>query len=215
MINVAIVEDIDEIREALATLVKDTDELLCVHSFTNAEEALATLRHHPMDVVLMDIHLPGINGIECVRQLKQLHPQMQFLMCTIFQDDDNVFNALKAGASGYLLKGDEPQKIIASIKEIHAGGSPMNAQIARRIIETFQHQHNEVKEQAGLTKRELELVNLLSKGYRYKEIAGQLFISIETVRKHINNIYSKLHVQSRMDAVNKVFGRELKHKTST
>ena len=215
MINVAIVEDIDEIREALATLVKDTDELLCVHSFTNAEEALATLRHHPMDVVLMDIHLPGINGIECVRQLKQVHPQMQFLMCTIFQDDDNIFNALKAGASGYLLKGDEPQKIIASIKEIHAGGSPMNAQIARRIIETFQHQHNEVKEQAGLTKRELELVNLLSKGYRYKEIAGQLFISIETVRKHINNIYSKLHVQSRMDAVNKVFGREVNHKTST
>ena len=215
MINVAIVEDIDEIREALATLVKDTDELLCVHSFTNAEEALATLRHHPMDVVLMDIHLPGINGIECVQQLKQVHPQMQFLMCTIFQDDDNIFNALKAGASGYLLKGDEPQKIIASIKEIHAGGSPMNAQIARRIIETFQHQHSEVKEQAGLTKRELELVNLLSKGYRYKEIAGQLFISIETVRKHINNIYSKLHVQSRMDAVNKVFGREVNHKTST
>ena len=214
MINVAIVEDIDEIREALATLVRDTDELFCVHMFTNAEDALATLMHHPMDVVMMDIHLPGINGIECVRQLKKMHPQMQFLMCTIFQDDENIFNALKAGASGYLLKGDEPQKIISSIKEIHAGGSPMNAQIARRIIETFQHHQEHVKMQAVLTKREYELMNLLSKGYRYKEIADQLFISIETVRKHINNIYGKLHVQSRMEAVNKVFERELNKKTS-
>lgn len=210
MINVAIVEDIDDIREALATMVEDTDELLCLHTFTNAEDALVNLMGNPLDVVLMDIHLPGISGIECVRQLKKVHPQMQFLMCTIFQDDENIFSALKAGASGYLLKSDEPKKIISSIKEINAGGSPMNAQIARRIIETFHNTADQVKEQAGLTKREFELVNLLSKGYRYKEIADQLFISIETVRKHINNIYGKLHVQSRMEAINKVFGKRIK-----
>ena len=203
-------EDIEDIREALATMVEDTDELLCLHTFTNAEDALVNLMGNPLDVVLMDIHLPGISGIECVRQLKKVHPQMQFLMCTIFQDDENIFSALKAGASGYLLKSDEPKKIISSIKEIYAGGSPMNAQIARRIIETFHNTADQVKEQAGLTKREFELVNLLSKGYRYKEIADQLFISIETVRKHINNIYGKLHVQSRMEAINKVFGKRIK-----
>ena len=210
MINVAIVEDIEDIREALATMVEDTDELLCLHTFTNAEDALVNLMGNPLDVVLMDIHLPGISGIECVRQLKKVHPQMQFLMCTIFQDDENIFSALKAGASGYLLKSDEPKKIISSIKEIHSGGSPMNAQIARRIIETFHRNPDQAKAQADLTKREFELVNLLSKGYRYKEIAEQLFISIETVRKHINNIYGKLHVQSRMEAINKVFGKRIK-----
>ena len=206
MINVAIVEDIQDLREAMAALVQAREDLLCVHSFSNAEEALIELSENPVDVVLMDIHLPGISGIECVAQLKKKHPEMQFMMCTIFQDDDNIFKALKAGASGYLLKGDDPDRIIAAIHDLSAGGSPMNATIARRVIETFRKPEELTPPDTLLTPREHELLALLAKGLRYKEIAAQLFISIETVRKHINNIYTKLQVQSRMDAVNKMFG---------
>ena len=206
MINVAIVEDIQDLREAMAALVQAREDLLCVYSFSNAEEALIELSENPVDVVLMDIHLPGISGIECVAQLKKKHPEMQFMMCTIFQDDDNIFKALKAGASGYLLKADDPDRIIAAIHDLSAGGSPMNATIARRVIETFRKPEELTPPDTLLTPREHELLALLAKGLRYKEIAAQLFISIETVRKHINNIYTKLQVQSRMDAVNKMFG---------
>lgn len=206
MINVAIVEDIEELREAMTALVKGQDDLLCAYSFSNAEDALASLWDDPVDVVLMDIHLPGMSGIECLAQLKQKHPAMQFMMCTIFQDDDNIFKALKAGASGYLLKGDDPEKIIAAIHDLNMGGSPMNATIARRVIDTFRQPVAVVPQHTVLTKREQELLALLAQGLRYKEIAGQLFISVETVRKHINNIYTKLQVQSRTEALNKVFG---------
>jgi DNA-binding NarL/FixJ family response regulator len=206
MINVAIVEDIDDLREAMVSLVQGQEDLLCVFSFSNGEDALIALSENPVDVVLMDIHLPGISGIECLAQLKQKHPAMQFMMCTIFQDDDNIFKALKAGASGYLLKGDDPAKIIAAIHDLSTGGSPMNATIARRVIDTFHKPEELMPQDTLLTRREHELLALLAKGLRYKEIAAQLFISIETVRKHINNIYTKLQVQSRMDAVNKVFG---------
>lgn len=209
MVNVAIVEDIEEIREEMAALLQLTEDIICVYRFSNAEEALSVLSDDPVDVVMMDINLPGMNGIDCVKLLKQKHPGMQFMMCTIFQDDDNIFDALRVGASGYLLKNEDPDKIIASIREIHSGGSPMNASIARRIIETFHQLPKAVPiEQFLLTKREQELLGLLAKGFRYKEIADQLCIAIETVRKHISNIYTKLQVQSRMEAVNKVFGEK-------
>src|SRR4051812_1122015 len=203
MIHVAIVEDKPSLRDALAAYVRAEADMLCLYCFPDAEQALATLSEDPVDIVLMDIHLPGMSGIDCVRLLKERHPKTQFMMCTIFEDEEHVFKSLKAGASGYILKGATPEKIIAAIRELAAGGSPMSAQIARRLIESF----HAGKESAGkaaamLTKRELELLDLLAKAYRYKEIADQLFISIETVRKHINNIYSKLHVQSRMEAVN-------------
>jgi DNA-binding NarL/FixJ family response regulator len=210
MINVAIVEDIDDLREAIASMVQDDPDLLCIYKFGNAEDALNTLREDPVDVVLMDINLPRMSGIECVRQLKVLHPSMLFLMCTIFQQDDHIFNALKAGASGYLLKGEDAEKITAAIKEVHAGGSPMNAHIARKIIESFHAPSAPTvlqKEADVLTVREMELLRLLAKGLRYKEIAAEVRINIETVRKHISNIYTKLHVQSRMDAINKVYPR--------
>jgi len=153
----------------------------------------------------MDIHLPVMDGIECVRQLKSVHPDMQFIMCTVFKDDDSIFNALKAGATGYLLKNEDPGKIIDAIHELHAGGSPMTPQIARRVLESFKRPS--VNEAIHLlTKRETEMLGFLSKGLRYKEIADKLFISTETVRKHINNIYQKLHVQSRIEAVNMIFG---------
>ena len=208
MITIAIVEDVDDFREAIASIIQSTEGLFCAYTFSTAEAALETLREYPVDIVLMDIQLPGMSGIECMRQLKKLQPQMNFLMCTTFHDDESIFNALRAGATGYLLKGDEPAVIIEAIWSLYKGGSPMNAHIARRVIESF---HSNTSEEcdytALLTKREVELLTLLSKGYRYKEIAGQLFISVETVRKHINNIYTKLQVQSRMEAVNKVFGR--------
>jgi DNA-binding NarL/FixJ family response regulator len=207
MIHIAIVEDKDNLREALTSCIKAEPDMLCVYSFPDAEEALEVLSADPVDVVLMDIHLPGMSGVECVRRLREFNSSMQFMMCTIFEDEDNIFNSLKAGASGYILKGSGSETILSAIRELKAGGSPMNAQIARRVIQSFHTQNTSpLKEEASLlTKRELELLELLSKAYRYKEIADKLFISIETVRKHINNIYTKLHVQSRMEAVNKVF----------
>jgi len=205
MISIAIIEDDEDVRESLEILVRTTEGFECAGSFADAETGLEFLTLNPADIVLMDIHLPVMDGIECVRQLKSVHPGMQFIMCTVFKDDDSVFNALKAGATGYLLKNEEPNKIIDAIHELHAGGSPMTPQIARRVLESFKRPS--VNEAIHLlTKRETEMLGFLSKGLRYKEIADKLFISTETVRKHINNIYQKLHVQSRIEAVNMIFG---------
>jgi len=205
MISIAIIEDDEDIRESLEILIRTTEDFECAGTFADAEAGLGFLTANPADIVLMDIHLPGMDGIECVRQLKSVHPGMQFIMCTVFKDDDSVFNALKAGATGYLLKNEEPNKIIDAIHELHAGGSPMTPQIARRVLESFKRPS--VNEAIHLlTKRETEMLGFLSKGLRYKEIADKLFISTETVRKHINNIYQKLHVQSRIEAVNMIFG---------
>ena len=205
MISIAIIEDDEDIRESLKTLIQTTEGFECTGAFTDAETGLEFLSANPADIVLMDIHLHGMDGIECVRRLKTIHPEMQFIMCTVFQDDDSVFNALKAGATGYLLKNDDPGKIIDAIRELHAGGSPMTPQIARRVLESFKRPA--VNDDIHLlTNRESEMLGLLAKGLRYKEIADKLFISTATVRTHIYNIYQKLHVQSRTDAINKVFG---------
>jgi DNA-binding NarL/FixJ family response regulator len=205
MISIAIIEDDEDVRESLEILVRTTEGFDCAGSFADAETGLEFLTRNPADIVLMDIHLPVMDGIECVRQLKSVHPDMQFIMCTVFKDDDSIFNALKAGATGYLLKNEDPGKIIDAIHELHAGGSPMTPQIARRVLESFKRPS--VNEAIHLlTKRETEMLGFLSKGLRYKEIADKLFISTETVRKHINNIYQKLHVQSRIEAVNMIFG---------
>jgi DNA-binding NarL/FixJ family response regulator len=205
MISIAIIEDDEDIRESLKILIQTTEDFECAGTFADAETGLEFLTANPADIVLMDIHLPGMDGIECVRQLKSVHPEMQFIMCTIFQDDNSVFNALKAGATGYLLKNDDPGKIIDAIHELDAGGSPITPQIARRVMESFKRPAvNDVIHL--LTKRETEMLGLLAKGFRYKEIADKLCISTETVRKHINNIYQKLHVQSRIEAINKIYG---------
>ena len=207
MISIAIIEDDTVTRESLKTIIQTTEGFECAGSFEDAETGLEFLTGQPADIVLMDIHLPVMDGIECVRQLKSIHPEMQFIMCTIFRDDDSVFNALKAGATGYLLKNDEPGKIIDAIHEIHSGGSPMTPQIARRVLESFKSPVVNENFQL-LTKRENEMLCLLVKGLRYKEIADKLFISTATVRTHIYNIYQKLHVQSRTDAINKLFGEK-------
>lgn len=205
MVQVAIVEDIDDIRKGLAMIVNADEVLECKHTFSTAEKAIEILSVQPVDVVLMDINLSGkLTGIDCVQKLKSAHPQMQFMMCTVYEDNDLVFRALKVGATGYILKKTPPEKLIEAIKEIHNGGSPMSAQIARKVISAFQKPSLNQAAQL-LTRREQELLDLLSQGYRYKEIADKLFVSIDTIRTHIRNIYRKLEVQSRAEAIHKIY----------
>jgi len=206
MITVAIVEDVREIGEGLRLLIDNSTGFRCCHVYANAEGALAGLPSAHADVVLMDIHLPGLNGVECVRKLRPLCPLTQFIMSTIYEDDEHIFESLKAGASGYLLKKTEPVKILEAIREVYDGGSPMSTQIARRVIASF---HADAAPAAVeiLSPREAEILQALAKGLRYKEIAAGLFISLETVRTHVRHIYEKLHVQSRTEALNKAFRR--------
>jgi DNA-binding NarL/FixJ family response regulator len=206
MIVVAIVEDVKEIREGLQLLIENSDQFTCSYAYASAEEALEFLPKVQPDVVLMDIHLPGMSGIECMRKVKDQCPQTQFIMSTIYEDDENIFESLKAGASGYLLKKTEPLKILEAIREVVNGGSPMSTQIARKVIASFQTK-NGIDEAEILTAKEREILKALSKGLRYKEVAAEMHISIETVRSHVRRIYEKLHVQSRTEALNKIYGR--------
>ena len=205
-IKVAVIEDQKDTRNMLAILINGSDGFECVATFENGEDALAKIPAMNPDVVLVDIHLPnGISGIECVKRLKITCPDMQFIMCTSLEDADNIFNALQAGASGYLTKSTPPTKILEAITDAHDGGSPMNSQIARKVISFFQQKPKVNTELEKLSTREQEILQYLSKGYRYKEIADILFINIETVRKHIHNIYDKLQVNTRTDELNKVY----------
>lgn len=206
-IRVVIVEDDKEMRDGLESIVRFHPSLQCLASYGSAEEALGKISANVPDIVLMDIHLPGISGIECVKQLKTILPQSQFMMCTVYEDSENVFDSLCAGATGYLLKNSPPGRITDAIIDLYHGGSPMSSVIARKVINAFQPEKQLNKDLETLTKREREMLELLAKGYRYKEIADKLFISFETVRTHIHNIYEKLHVQSRTEAVNKMFPR--------
>ncbi len=206
MIIVAIIEDIKEIREGLQMLIDSSDGFSCIKTYSTGEEAIAELPALSPDVVLMDINLPGINGIEAVRTLKITCPQSLFIMSTVYEDDENIFESLKAGASGYLLKKTAPSKILDSITEVYHGGSPMSSQIARRVIASFQ-QKDSIDNDELLTPREKEILRQLAKGLRYKEIAAELSISMETVRSHTRHIYEKLQVQSRTEAINKVMGK--------
>lgn len=206
MILIVIVEDIKEIREGLQLLINGSDGFACYKTFSTAEEAIKELPGICPDVVLMDINLPGISGIDAVRKLKAACPGTQFIMSTVYEDDESIFESLKAGASGYLLKKTAPAKILDAIAEVHNGGSPMSSQIARKVIASFQHK-NSIDETDILTPKEKEILKALSKGLRYKEIADEMKISIETVRSHARNIYEKLHVQSRTEALNKVYNR--------
>jgi len=206
MIAVAIVEDIKEIREGLKILINLSEGFSCENVYSTAEQALEQLSHIKTDVVLMDINLPGINGIECVKQLKTLMPDTQFIMSTVYEDDENIYESLKAGATGYLLKKTVPSRILEAITEVYEGGSPMSTQIARRVISSFQKEDG-IDASELLTLREKEILKNLAEGLRYKEIAAKLKISIETVRTHARRIYEKLHVQSRTEALNKVYGK--------
>ena len=206
-IHVSIVEDTEDIRNALRVLINGTEGFECVHVYADAEEAIAGMPSHPVDVVLMDINLPGIDGIGCMKALMPAIPGTQFMMCTVYDDDDHVFDALRSGASGYVLKRTSPAKILEAIRDLYEGGSPMSSEIARRVVRSMQTTGRSSEAMEILTDRESEILDYLSKGYLYKEIAAALFISKETVKKHIHNIYEKLHVQTRTEALNKAFRR--------
>ena len=207
-ITIAIVEDNHDIRTAMELLINGSDGYACVGTFNNAETAVEQIPQLMPNVVLMDFNLPGgMNGIECIAQLKREHPDMQFMMLTVYEDDDKIFMALEAGASGYILKKTSPGELLEAIRDLYDGGSPMSSQIARRVVAFFQKQAKPNPALEALTIREKEILDQLSKGYLYKEIASNLFISIDTVRRHVHNIYEKLHVRSRTDAVNKYYNR--------
>jgi DNA-binding NarL/FixJ family response regulator len=203
-INVAIIEDQQDLRDMLVVLINGSSGFSCAGAFENAEEAITAIPLLNPDVVLVDIHLPGQSGISCVSSLKQQCVDTHFVMCTSLEDNESIFNALKAGAAGYISKSSSPIKILDAITDAYNGGAPMSSQIARKVVASFQPDKNANTELQKLSVREQEILQYLSKGYRYKEISGFLFISIETVRKHIHNIYEKLQVNSRTDALNKV-----------
>ena len=204
-IGVAIVEDDVPAREILAGWIRNAEGFRCVGEFDDAESALAKLPHEKPSVVLFDINLPGMNGIECVRKLKPRLPDTQFVMVTVYEDANHIFNALSAGASGYLLKQTRRNELIDALKDVHAGGSPMSSQIARKVVQNFYR--NETQNAGGetveLSGREREVLELLARGYLYKEIAEMLKISVQTVNTYIRRIYEKLHVRSRAQAVAK------------
>lgn len=203
-VNVGIIEDEKEIRESLRLLINGSEGFVCGHAFSNAEDAIREIPQLALDVVLTDINLPGKSGISCIQELKPKCPDTHFLICTSFDDSENVFKALKAGATGYLTKTIQPSKLLDAIADVYNGGSPMNSHIARKVVMSF-NAVNTNTELEKLSAREQEILELLSKGLRYKEIADRLYLSTETIRTHIRNIYGKLQVNSRTEALNKVF----------
>jgi len=211
-ISVCIVDDNKELRSALEEIVSMSDGYKCLGAMSTADEAIRKLPLLKPDVVLMDINLGGDEtGIDCVRELKPRMPSTNFMMCTVYEEDEKIFEALNAGASGYILKKTAPQRLLEAIRELYEGGAPMSSQIARKVVAAF-HKHSissgsHENDLASLSNREKEILELLSRGLMYKEIAAALFIGQETVRKHVYHVYEKLHVSNRVEAVNKYYGR--------
>lgn len=207
--SVVIVEDNHDIRNALEQIIEMSASYTMAGACISGEEALKRIPKIKPKVVLMDIHLGGIDGIEVVRQLKADFPEILFMMCTIYEEDEKIFEALSAGASGYILKKTSPAKLLEAIDELLQGGAPMSSQIARKVVAAFQNKPIAAADGnlSELSKKEMEVLQMLSKGLLYKEIADALNISPETVRKHVYHIYEKLHVSNRIEAVNKYFGR--------
>lgn len=206
-ISVSIVEDNDKLRGTLARVINRADGFRCISDYANAEDALKDLPQVKPDVVLMDINLPGMNGVECVRQLKQLLPQTQVMMLTVYEDTENIFNALTAGANGYMLKRTSSKELLEAIHEVHRGGSPMTMHIARKVVSSFQKTAATAQPTENLSEREQQVLDLLSQGLMYKEIADKLAISYETVHTYIRRIYEKLQVRTRTEAVAKFLRR--------
>lgn len=203
-ISIAIVEDLTEVREGLKQFLSLSPEFKVLDTFATAEEALYDIPKLKPDIVIMDISLPGMNGIDCIRQVKDKSPATQFMMFTVYENDEKVFEALKAGASGYLLKNTGLIELVEALQELQNGGSPMSSNIARKLVTVFRQQETESRNVESLSNRENEILQLLSRGLLYKEIAEKLLISTGTVRQHIHNIYHKLHVQNRTEAINKM-----------
>lgn len=200
--KICIVEDDRDLREALGLMIQFSQDFELVGSYKNSAEAVRMIPERPPDAVLMDINLPGESGIVCFRRIKSILPHVPILMCTSFEDEAKIFNSLKAGATGYILKTEGPAKIMDSLKEMLEGGSPMSSSIARKVVASFNKMTQEKKISESLTSRENEILMLLAQGHINKEVAALLNISSGTVRKHIQNIYEKLHVNTRVEAVN-------------
>lgn len=201
--SIAIIEDDATIRNYLAEQIQLKIDVKELRLFGDAETALKELTAVPVEIALFDVNLPGMNGIDCIQRLKILHPRMQMMVLTVYDNPDTIFNALKAGATSYLLKTTPPEKVVEAIAEVKNGGSPISSQIARKVIEAFAIREKTNEYFQELSRREQEILEELSKGYRYKEIADKLFISLDTVRTHIRNIYEKLQVNSRAQALKK------------
>jgi DNA-binding NarL/FixJ family response regulator len=206
-ISVSIVEDDAQVRASLVKLIDSSPGFRCVSQHGSAENALQEIPRIKSEVVLMDINLPGLNGVECVRRLKPQMPGTQVIMLTVYQNTEHIFNALAAGATGYLLKQTPPAELLAAIREVHVGGSPMSSHIARKIVQSFQQSASASAEAQSLSPREAEVLDLLAKGFLYKEIADSMKVTYATVHTHIRHIYEKLHVRSRTEAVAKHLGQ--------
>ncbi|MBE7500106.1 MAG: response regulator transcription factor [Verrucomicrobiales bacterium] len=206
-ITISLVEDNDQLRGTLSRLLARVEDFQFLTAYPNAEDALAGLPQERPDVVLMDINLPGLNGVECVRRLKPLAPDTQIIMLTVYEDTDNIFNALAAGATGYLLKRTPRAELIDAIRDVRRGGSPMTAHIARKVVQSFQRAGTSPQPTENLSEREQQVLDCLSQGLIYKEIAEKLGISYETVHTYIRRIYEKLQVRTRTEAVAKFLRR--------
>ncbi|HEY3932247.1 MAG TPA: response regulator transcription factor [Verrucomicrobiae bacterium] len=196
-------DDEKELRESIATFVNNSPGFRCISAYNSGEAALKHLPQERPDVVLMDIHMTGMSGIECVRRLKAILPELQIVMLTVYEDTEQIFKALSAGASGYMLKRLTPRKLLEAIREVHEGGSPMSSSIARKVVASLQKAEQPDEEKTHLSSREQMVLDCLAKGLTYKQTADQLGISIDTVRTYLRRIYEKLHVQSRTEAVAK------------
>jgi DNA-binding NarL/FixJ family response regulator len=205
-IRVAIVEDDEQVRENLARLVAETKGFECVATFASGEQALEALPRRTPDVVLMDINLPGISGVECVRRLKSMLPEIHVVMLTVYDDSDRIFQALQMGASGYLLKRSTAAEILHALEDVHRGGAPMSSYIARKVVQSFQKYSPSDKPAENLTRRETDVLSYVARGYTNKEIAEALGLSTETVHGYLKTIYTKLHVRSRTEAAMKFRG---------
>lgn len=203
MITISIVDDEKGLRESIETFINGSPGFRCVSAYHSAETALKHLPQDRPDVVLMDIHLTGMSGIECVEQLKAMMPKIQVMMLTVYEDADQIFKALAAGASGYMLKRSTPARLLEAIKELNEGGSPMSSSIARKVVASFQKSGQVRDDKTNLSPREQMVLESMAKGLTYKQTADQLGISIDTIRTYVRRIYEKLHVQSRTEAVAK------------
>jgi DNA-binding NarL/FixJ family response regulator len=201
-VKVLVIEDHESMRNGLTFIVESSDKYECVGAVATAEAGLKFVRENQPGIILMDINLPGKSGIECTSIIKSEFPDIQILICTVSEDSERIFKALAAGASGYLLKKSTPQQILEAMNDLVLGGSPISSSVARKMVDFFQQNTHQSDLPENLTNRELEILNMLSQGFRNKEIGDKLFISLPTVKSHIYNIYQKLHVQSRIAAVN-------------
>jgi len=199
--SVVVVEDDGGLREQLVSVLKSSPDIDCLYSVSTGEEAIRKIPARPPDVVLMDIKLPGISGIDCIIPLKRACPTTEIVMLTIYENTESIFRALKAGASGYLIKSSNPEILFGAIRDVYTGGAPFSSHIARKVVQYFQEEGKSARENEKLSAREREVLDLLAQGYMYLEVGKKLFISDETVRSHVKNICRKMQVRNRVEAV--------------